>query len=197
MCMQSKTPTKKKSNKIMTMTAASLMPRTENELRVLHERANRMAKEQEKNIEADQVVSYVKFRLGEHETYGIAYHHIQEVMDKLIITQLPHVPNFVAGVINWRGILLSIIDLRVYFSIHTDSPTRNPFVIVVVGSSMTVGVMVDNIDGSDSYHPAVMTEPLTSKNSLKSSLVIGLHESTTTILNVEALLSDIQAALSK
>jgi purine-binding chemotaxis protein CheW len=87
---------------------------------------------------------YVSFRV-ENEEFGVGIQQVQEIIWLPNITKVPRAPHFVEGIINLRGSVLPVIDMRKRFGIpeapHTDSTS---IVVVDVGSRKT-GVIVDSV----------------------------------------------------
>lgn len=101
---------------------------------------------------------YLTFSLAEEE-YGIGILKIKEIIGMMEITSVPKTPEFVKGVINLRGKVIPVIDLRLRFSMEKDEYTERTCIIVVeiegqVGTIL-MGVVVDavsevmNIKGDD------------------------------------------------
>ena len=101
---------------------------------------------------------YLTFSLAEEE-YGIGILKIKEIIGMMAITTVPQTPSFVKGVINLRGKVIPVIDLRLRFGIESMDYTERTCIIVVEidGGSGTVqiGIVVDavsevlNIPGKD------------------------------------------------
>jgi len=172
--------------------AAGFMPQGEEDLRILHERAELFAKHAIDNIENAHEVSYVKFRLGVHEQYGIPYQYAKEVMHNVTLTKLPFVPSLIAGIINRRGMLLAVLDLKQLFHIQPTEYDNNSYIIVVMGNGMTIGILADGIEGSNAYDPITLDVSLSSDGVIKPEYIVGLHKGRTAIINVEGILSDPQ-----
>lgn len=98
-------------------------------------------KEPEKNIEE---IEFVTFLMG-NEWYGIKTVHVQEVLRKPAITNVPHAPDFVVGVINMRGKIIPAVDLkRLWHSPSTLEKTAMKVVVISVGG-IIVGVLADSV----------------------------------------------------
>jgi purine-binding chemotaxis protein CheW len=101
---------------------------------------------------------YLTFTLAEEE-YGIGILKIKEIIGMMAITTVPQTPEFVKGVINLRGKVIPVIDLRLRFGMESMDYTERTCIIVVEieGTSGTVqiGIVVDavsevlNISGKD------------------------------------------------
>src|SRR5579872_6902626 len=92
--------------------AANLVPRDPLSLKILQDRADYFAQVKTEDNDKKESISYIRFRLGKTEFYGIPYLAAKEVMHDIKFTEVPNTPHFIAGVMNWRGILLTILDLN-------------------------------------------------------------------------------------
>jgi len=111
---------------------------------------------------ADREGKYLTFSLAGEE-YGIGILKIREIIGMMAITAVPETPAFVKGVINLRGKVIPVVDLRQRFGMPTMDYTERTCIIVVeiAGSAGTVsmGVVVDsvsevlNIKGEDIADP--------------------------------------------
>src|SRR5271169_5214837 len=79
----------------------------------------------------DRVQSYVVFQLG-GEGYALEVMRVQEVLDMQALTEVPGGPRFLLGVINLRGHVVPVYDLRMSFGLPKDTKqTRAPCVLIV------------------------------------------------------------------
>jgi purine-binding chemotaxis protein CheW len=79
-----------------------------------------------------------------HETYGIDVGQVQTIERMMPITRVPKTPAFVKGVINLRGIVVPVIDLRGRFGLPEADYTDNTRIIVVKVNDLEVGFIVDS-----------------------------------------------------
>ncbi|NLW06859.1 MAG: chemotaxis protein CheW [Clostridia bacterium] len=79
------------------------------------------------------------------ETYGIDINHVQEIIRMQNITEIPGTSTFIEGVINLRGRIIPVIDLRKRFNLPLADNTQNTRIIVVEMGQMTVGMVVDSV----------------------------------------------------
>ena len=94
--------------------------------------------------EDTQANKYLIFDLGE-ESFGIEIKYITEIISFQKITELPDMPEFIKGVINLRGKVIPIIDVRTRFKLDkTDHTDRTSIVIVQVGEK-DIGLIVDTV----------------------------------------------------
>ncbi|MGE5417411.1 MAG: chemotaxis protein CheW [Acidobacteriota bacterium] len=96
---------------------------------------------------ADEI-QMVVFTLKSHETvceYGVPITQVQEINRLATPTKLPQVPDFVEGIINLRGNVIPIIDLKKRFNMPTTTYTDDTRIIVVEIAGHTVGIVVDEV----------------------------------------------------
>ena len=84
----------------------------------------------------------VGFKIGK-ETYGVPISLVHEIVRVPDITQVPETPDFVEGVINLRGKIISVVDLRKRFGEEEIKPHKKNRVIVVENTGRLVGLIVD------------------------------------------------------
>ena len=94
--------------------------------------------------EGGELVQMISFAVGAEE-YGIDIQTVKEVIKIQEITQLPKAPSFVKGVINLRGDVIPIIDLREKFGLEQKEHTDLTRVIVVDVGTKSIGMVVDSV----------------------------------------------------
>lgn len=100
-----------------------------------------MAQETENRGREEQVVV---FQLAE-QTYGVDIARVFEIIRMETITRVPRAPQFVEGVINLRGRIIPVIDLRRRFGLPNNEQTGASRIIIVEMNQMTVGMVVDAV----------------------------------------------------
>ena len=91
-----------------------------------------------------EFVKVVSFHLG-NEEYGVDIAQVQEIIRMVEITHVPRAPHFMEGVINLRGQLIPIIDLRTRFSMPRAETTKSTRIVVTEIGSKRVGIVVDSV----------------------------------------------------
>lgn len=81
----------------------------------------------------------------EKEYYGIQIADVESIIKMLPITRMPHAPQFVEGVINLRGAVLPVVDLRKRFGLSVQEADRQTRIIVTTLSGLKVGIVVDSV----------------------------------------------------
>lgn len=87
---------------------------------------------------------YLTFALG-NESFGLEISYVKEIVGMQPITQLPDVPDFVKGVINLRGKIIPVFDIRIKFGKEQHSYDDRTCIIVVDIHEISVGLIVDNV----------------------------------------------------
>ncbi|PYM92043.1 MAG: chemotaxis protein CheW [Candidatus Rokuibacteriota bacterium] len=103
-----------------------------------------MAQAEPPSVESGTVVQYLTFRLGTEE-YGLEILKVQEIKAVVSITPVPNTPPCVKGVMNLRGAIIPVLDLRVRLGMAETSYSRFTVIIVVVLAGRVVGLVVDSV----------------------------------------------------
>jgi purine-binding chemotaxis protein CheW len=86
----------------------------------------------------------VVFQLGSEE-YGVSILQVQEIKRLTDITRVPHAPSYVKGVINLRGSVLPVIDLKARLNLTNQGYTEDTRIIIVKMEESSVGIIVDAV----------------------------------------------------
>src|ERR1700733_15329305 len=87
---------------------------------------------------------FISFAIGD-EQYGVDIMAVREIKEWSGVTQLPNQPDYMRGVLNLRGVMVPIIDLRCRFGQGLNDATPMHIVIVVQGGLKTVGLLADRV----------------------------------------------------
>ena len=79
-----------------------------------------------------------------HEQYGVEVDKVKTIERVMTMTRVPKTPPFVKGVINLRGVVVPVIDLRGRFSLPETEPTNDTRIIIVAVDELEVGLIVDS-----------------------------------------------------
>lgn len=96
------------------------------------------------NDNSDEVLQWVTYRLGE-ETYGINVMQVQEVLRYTEIAPVPGAPDYVLGIINLRGNVVTVIDTRARFGLSSSETTDNTRIVIIESDEQVVGILVDSV----------------------------------------------------
>jgi purine-binding chemotaxis protein CheW len=97
-----------------------------------------------KNDAADIVLQWVTFKLQE-ETYGINVMQVQEVLRYTEIAPVPGSPDYVLGIINLRGNVVTVIDTRSRFGLEPAEVTDNSRIVIIEAERQVIGILVDSV----------------------------------------------------
>ncbi len=92
----------------------------------------------------DEVLQWVTFQL-EDETYGINVMQVREVLRYSEIAPVPGAPDYVLGIINLRGNVVTVIDTRSRFGLMEGEVTDNTRIIVIESERQVIGILVDSV----------------------------------------------------
>ncbi|WP_295895878.1 chemotaxis protein CheW [uncultured Vibrio sp.] len=92
----------------------------------------------------DEVLQWVTFQL-EEETYGINVMQVREVLRYTEIAPVPGAPDYVLGIINLRGNVVTVIDTRSRFGLMEGEITDNTRIIVIESERQVIGILVDSV----------------------------------------------------
>lgn len=138
---------------------------------------------------------YLTFILKE-ETYGIGILKVKEIIGMIPITSVPRTPKFVKGVINLRGKVIPVIDLRAKFDMVTIEHTDHTCIIVVEIDSesptVIIGIVVDAVSEVINIKEDEIEEPPTFCTKLDTEYILGMAKmegGIKIILNIDKVLS--------
>jgi purine-binding chemotaxis protein CheW len=92
----------------------------------------------------DEVLQWVTYKLGE-ETYGINVMQVQEVLRHTEIAPVPGAPEYVLGIINLRGNVVTVIDTRARFGLEPTEVSDNSRIVIIESDEQVVGILVDSV----------------------------------------------------
>jgi purine-binding chemotaxis protein CheW len=140
---------------------------------------------------------FLTFRLGSEE-YGIDILKVQEIRSYEVPTRIANVPSFIKGVVNLRGVIVPIVDLRVKLS--CEAVEYNGFTVVIVLNvrGRVVGAVVDSVSdvlelGPDTIRPAPELS-----SSVDSSFITGIGsvgDRMLILMDIEGLMSSAEMGL--
>lgn len=93
---------------------------------------------------SSSLLQLASFKLGEEE-YGVDIASVQEIVRMSTVTRVPRAPSFVEGVVNLRGKIVPVIDLRKRFGMPPLEPTKATRIIIVEVLGKTIGIIVDAV----------------------------------------------------
>ena len=113
------------------------------------------------------------FKLG-REGYGMDILKVQEIKRMMSITRVPSTPSFIKGVINLRGSVLPVIDLRTRLGLFEAELTEAARIIVVLVNEGVVGFIVDEVVEVTTINPQNVEAVQTLSNGLSAEYISGI-----------------------
>jgi len=128
-------------------------------------------------VMADREGKYLTFSMASEE-YGIGILKIKEIIGMMSITTVPQTPEFIKGVINLRGKVIPVIDLRLRFGMTANDYTERTCIIVVeipgLSGTVMIGIVVDSVSEVMSIKGDEIEETPTFGTKLNTDYILGM-----------------------
>jgi len=149
------------------------------------------------NTEAiSALAQYLTFRL-EDETYAIDIGQVQSVLDFERITKVPQTPDFMRGVINLRGSVVPVVDLKLKFGLGETEKTVDSCIIIIEihmeGELTVTGVLADSVQEVVDMEPQDVEPPPRLGTKINTDFIKGMgkqEDSFVMILNLDKIFSE-------
>ena len=140
---------------------------------------------------------FLAFTLG-NEEYGIDILKVQEIRGYEVVTRIANAPDFLKGVINLRGIIVPIVDMRIKF--HLGEPTYDQLTVVIILNigSRIVGMVVDSVSDVMTLLPSQVRPAPEMNTTFNGDFLIGLgtlEERMLILVDIEKLMASPEMAL--
>ncbi|MDD2389785.1 MAG: chemotaxis protein CheW [Desulfobacterales bacterium] len=156
---------------------------------ILRSRAKRLAREPEKKGETKDYLEALAFLLA-HETYAIETRFIREVYPLTELTPLPCTPDYIFGIINIRGQILTILDIKKFIDLPEKGITNLNRIIVVRQEDMTLGILADEIIGIRNISKGGLNPPLPTMTGIHAGYIRGITGEGIILLDMGKFLDD-------
>lgn len=164
-------------------------PTPEQKKRILEARARMLAQQAEEPESAEQRIEVIEFVLA-YERYGVEASFVREVFPMTDLTPLPCTPPFVLGIINVRGQIVSVIDIKKFFDLPEQGLTDLNKVIILQSDAMEYGILADLIIGTYSISMSELQPSLPTLTGIREGYLKGITRDRVVILDAAKLLSD-------
>jgi purine-binding chemotaxis protein CheW len=131
----------------------------------------------------------LEFRLAS-ERYALESRHVQEVHPLRELTPLPGTPPFILGIVNVRGRILPVLDLKKFFELPERGLTDLHRIILVRGHGVELGLLADVIVGVKSVLADSLQPSLPTLTGIRADYLKGVGEERLVVLDLDRLLSD-------
>ncbi len=153
----------------------------------------------EKKVTSAHEGKYLTFVLGSEE-YGIEIIKVREIIGIMDITNVPQTPDYMKGVINLRGKVIPVIDLRLKFSMVEEKYTQETCVIVVEVNNTHIGIIVDSVSEVQNINGSEIEEPPSLGQGIDTNFIIGMgkvKEKIIILLDIEKVLTSEDLDMAK
>lgn len=155
----------------------------------LQERAKRLARESTTRNETGNTFTVVEFSINS-ECYAIELVHIREIFPLKELTEIPGVPPFIRGVVNMRGQIISVVDIRQFFDLPAKGFSDLSRIIVLRSPEMEYGILADAILGIRTIPESETVPGLPTLTGIRQDFLKAITQDQTVILDGKKLLSD-------
>jgi purine-binding chemotaxis protein CheW len=169
---------------------------SEEKKRILKARAKLLAREAEKEVLDQDYLEVVEFLLA-YETYGIESAYVREIYPLTEITPLPGTPPFVRGIVNVRGQILSVIDLKKFFELSEKGLSDLNKIIIVQDDNMDFGILADAVLGIRKLPVGEIEAALPTLTGIRAQYLKGVTRERMVILDAVKILSDKNIIISE
>ena len=156
---------------------------------LLKKRAIEMAEEPELKKGFSPILQLIVFSLGT-ETYGLESSYISEVYPLKDFTPLPGVPAFILGIINVRGQIIPVVDLKKLFHLPEQGITELNKVIILQDDQMEFGILADVVHGTQAVEEDEIIPAPHTLNGIGEENLKGITMERLIVLNAKKLLTD-------
>jgi len=152
---------------------------------------------QDTKIRNSSVSEFLAFTLGQEE-YGIDILKVQEIRGYESVTRIANAPEFIKGVINLRGIIVPIVDMRIKFNLG--APRYDEFTVVIILNigNRVVGMVVDSVSDVTTLSPEQIKPAPEMGSALDTEYLIGLgtiDERMLILVDIDKLMSSTEMGL--
>ena len=157
--------------------------------RIFKARARALAQESRERAKPENYLEVLEFSLA-YERYALETSFVREVHPLKELTPLPCTPPFILGIINLRGQILAVIDLKRFFNLPEKGLSDLDKVIILVRGRLEVGLLADAVAGVRAIPAPEVQAPLPTLEGLSPDYLKGVTREALIILDAEKILTD-------
>lgn len=135
----------------------------------------------------NEIRQYLTFQLGE-EIFALDVATVREVLDFTTLTEVPRTPAFMRGVINLRGSVVPVVDLRLAFGMSRTEKTVNTCIVVVEvhidGETLIIGALADSVEEVIDLEPEQIQPPPSVGTAIRTDFIQGMGRRESTFLMI-------------
>lgn len=157
--------------------------------KILKKRTAETAKVKVEELDTGEYLNVIEFELGS-EHYAIETIYLKEVHRGDTIYKIPNTPDFIHGVINFRGKIITIVDLKSFFQLDSSNDEKTTSKIIVEINNVLLGFTVDRIIGIREIPSGNIQKTKLSLQKIKESFIKGINNETLIVLDIENIVND-------
>lgn len=156
---------------------------------ILRARARALARPRDSAAVAQASLELLEFRLAE-EHYAVETRHVHEVCPLRELTPLPCTPPFVRGIVNVRGRITPVLDIKKFFDLPDHGLTDLHRIILVRGNDLEVGLLADVIVGVRGIAADSLQATLPTLTGIRADYLKGVTAERLVVLDLDRILAD-------
>ncbi len=156
---------------------------------ILRERARALARPAAAAAPEAQTIELLEFALAA-ERYAVETRRVGEVQPLRALTPLPGTPPFVRGIVNLRGRILPVFDLKKFFGLPEVGLTDLHRIVVVQGADFELGLLADQVIGVRTMPRAALQPSLPTLTGIGAEFLLGVSAERLVVLDLERILTD-------
>ncbi len=169
--------------------ATPATPATPEDREILRARARALSRPPERAAAAEASLELLEFRLAQ-ECYALETRHVHEVYPLKDLTPLPCTPPFVPGIVNVRGRITPVIDIKKFFDLPDKGLTDLHRIILVRGNDLEFGLLADQIVGVRTIPVDSLQPSLPTLTGIRADYLKGVTADRLVVLDLERILAD-------
>lgn len=127
---------------------------------------------EEKNTQ-DAAGRYLCFSLGK-EKFAMPLLQVKEVIANIETTNIPQAPPYFKGIMNLRGQVISVVDLRAKLKVGKTDATPETTIVILDVNGLSLGVIVDSVNSVTSFDKSTISEPPIHDSTVKTDYISGV-----------------------
>lgn len=157
--------------------------------KILRARARALARPREQVAVAASSLELLEFRLAQ-ECYALETRYVREVVALRDLTPLPCTPPFVLGIVNVRGRILPVLDIKKFFDLPEQGLTDLHHIILVRGNDLEFGLLADVIIGVRTVPTETLQPSVPTLTGIRDAYLKGVTAEHLVVLDLERILTD-------
>ncbi len=156
--------------------------------RILKERGQTLARPKEEVVDREGL-EIIQFFLDD-EKYGIESKYVSEICPLQTVTPLPCTPSFIVGIINLRGKIFSVMDMKILFALSAKELTNLSRGIIIRSNGLEFCIKADIVTGIRIVYKEDLQPSLPTLTGIRSEYLMGITRDRVAVLNVEKIAAD-------